>query len=92
MKKLLEKLWYGNICPDSECRCEAKETKELIGYITNHHDSLMATLTDKQKKLLEKLDDCNAELAEINEREIFVYAFRLGARIVAKILGSDTEA
>ena len=52
-----------------------------MGYIADHHDALLGMLTKKQKETPPKFDDCYAELTEINEREIFVYAFRLGMRI-----------
>ena len=39
----------------------------------------------EQKETLEKFDDCYAELTDINEREIFVYAFRLGMRIAIEV-------
>ena len=81
MKSILEELWYNNIYPDSDYRKSTKETKELIGYIAAHRENLQSTLTDKQKEILEKFDDCYAELTGINEREIFVYAFKLGAKI-----------
>ena len=88
---ILEELWYGNVCPNTGC-CEAtKETKELMGYIADHHDNLRATLTDKQKEILEKFDDCYAELTDINEREIFVYAFRLGAKIMLEVMLPTAE-
>ena len=86
MRSILEELWYGNICPNNEYREATKEAKELMGYIADHHDNLQATLTDKQKELLEKFDDCYAELTDINEREIFVYAFRLGAKIGIEVM------
>ena len=86
MKSVLEELFYGNLCPNTDCRSQEKEVKELMGYIADHHDNLQATLTDKQKEVLEKFDDCYAELTDINEREIFVYAFRLGARIAIEVL------
>ena len=86
MKSILEELFYGNVCPNTDCRSIDKETKELMGYIADHHDDLLATLTDKQKEILEKFDDCYDELTDINEREIFVYAFRLGARIAIEVL------
>ena len=69
----------------------AKETKELIGYIATHHDNLSATLDEKQKDILQRFDDCWSELSEINEREIFVYAFRLGARIAIEVMSLDIE-
>ena len=80
MKNILEELWYGNICPDSYFGQTSAEEKELLGYIVRHTDALYATLTVEQKEILEKRDDCQAELTGITERDIFVYAFRLGAR------------
>ena len=86
MKSILEELFYGNVCPNTDCRSADKETKELMGYIADHHDALNGTLTDKQKEIFEKFNDYYDELTDINEREIFVYAFRLGARIAIEVL------
>ena len=86
MRSILEELFYGNVCPNTDCRSKDKETKQLMGYIADHHDALSRELTDKQKEILEKFDDCYAELTDINEREIFVYAFRLGAQIAIEVL------
>ena len=63
-----------------------------MGYVTDHHDALMSELTDKQKEILEKFDDCYNELTDINEREIFVYAFRLGARIAIEVLFPNADS
>ena len=89
MKSILEELFYGNVCPNTDCRSNTKETKELMGYVADHHDTLFAGLTDKQKETLEKFDDCYTELTDINEREIFVYAFKLGMRIAVEVLFID---
>lgn len=91
MRSILEELWYGNISPNDGYYKITKTTKDLMGYIADHHDNLYKTLTDAQKEMLEKLDDCHAELIDINEREIFVYAFRLGARIVIEVMNFDTQ-
>ena len=91
MRNLLEELWYGNVCPSDECRETTKESKELMGFIARHHDNLQATLTEKQKETLEKLDDGYAELSDINDRQTFVYAFRLGARIAIEVMRVDEE-
>ena len=92
MRSILEELFYGNVCPNTDCRSKGKETKELIGYIADHHHDLSATLNDKQKELFEKFNDCYDELTDINEREIFVYAFRLGARIAIEVLLHDQNS
>ena len=51
----------------------------------DNSELILGMLTDKQKETLEKFDDCYAELTEINEREIFLYAFRLGMRIAIEV-------
>ena len=91
MEYLLNELWYGNICPHIGCRESNEETKKLVGYVADHHESLRATLTDKQKEILGKLDDCYAELTDMNERNIFVYAFRLGARMMLEVTLPKSE-
>jgi len=91
MKSIIEELWRGNICPSTESQVETVEKKELMGYVAEHHDKLQSTLTDEQKRILEKFDDCYAELTDISEREIFTYAFQLGARIAIEVMGFDAE-
>jgi hypothetical protein len=91
MKSILEELFYGNICPSFDGREPNKEARQLMKYIADHHDNLLGTLTEKQKETLEKFDDCQAELTDINERELFIYAFRLGARIAIEVLFPKDE-
>lgn len=86
MRFILEELFYGNICPNTDCRSHDKETKQLMGYIADHHDNLLSTLNDQQKEILEMFDDYYNELTDINEREIFSYAFRLGMMIAIEVL------
>ena len=89
MKSILEELWYGNICTETDSRTTTPEMKQLMEYMARHHETLLATLNDEQKETFEKFDDCWDELTDINEREIFVYAFRLGANMAIDILSAD---
>ena len=89
MKSILEELWYGNICPETDSRTTTPEMKQLMEYMARHHDNLMETMTDEQKDIFERFDDCWDELTDINKREIFVYAFRLRARIAIDVLSAD---
>ena len=86
MRSILEELFYGNICPSTDCRSADKETKQLMGYIADHHDNLLSTLNEQQTEILEKLDDCFNELTDINERDIFIYAFKFGAKLVFALM------
>lgn len=62
-----------------------------MGYIADHHDNLLATLNEHQNEILEKFDDCYNELTDISERELFSYAFKLGARIMLAIISEREE-
>ena len=57
------------------------EMKELIEYMARHHDDLLKTMTDEQKEIFEKFDDCWSEYASYAEEAIFEYAFKLGMQI-----------
>ena len=76
MRSILEELFYGNVCPSSHYY-SSEQTKELMGYISNHYDNLKETLTDKQKEELEKYEDCYLKLTDINQRETFIHSFKL---------------
>ena len=86
MRTILEELFYGNVCPNSDCRNNEKETKELMGYIADHHDKLLKELTDEQKETFEKFDDCWSEYMSLAEAAIFEYAFKLGMQIAIETL------
>ena len=86
MRSILEELFYGNVRPSDNCKNHSEQVKQLMGYIADHHDRLFKTLSGEQKEMLEKFDDCSSELTCINERELFAYAFRLGAQITMEML------
>ena len=87
MKSILDELWYGNICPESN----SEEMKQLMKYMARHHDSLMATMTDEQRDVFEHFDDCWGEYACLAEKSIFIYAFKLGMQLTIEVLISDED-
>ena len=86
---VIKELWHGNIVPQDDSRNNSREMKQLMEYMARHHDDLLKSMTDEQKETFEKFDDCYSELTGINERDIFVYAFRLGMRIAIEVLSPD---
>ena len=63
--------------------------KCLMEYIARHHDNLLNLMTDEQKDIFERFDDCCSEYASMVEKSIFVYAFRLGARVAIDVLTAN---
>ena len=86
---IIKELWHGNIVPQEDSRTNTKEMKELMGYMTRHHDNLLKTMTDEQKELYEKLHDCCDEYVSLAEAAIFEYAFKLGMQIAIESIKCD---
>ena len=91
MKSILEELWFGNVCPDVMMGKMSEEEKELAEYITAHHEKLNSILNDEQKKAFEKYVDCQEEYSFHSDKEIFIYGFCLGARIMLEVMRETDE-
>ena len=91
MQKILEKLWYGDLCPIENYRESHELSLDMVEYIRKHRKDLKDTMTDEQKAIFEKLDDCEDELDNMCQREIFSYAFRLCARIAIEVMRQDLD-
>ena len=86
MKNIINELWHGNIIPHEDSRNNTKEMKELMEYMARHHEDLLKTMTDEQKEIFEKFEDCWGEYATYAEEAIFEYAFKLGMQIAIETL------
>ena len=91
MKNILGELWHGNISPQEDSRNNTPEMKQLMDYMARHHDDLLKVLTEEQRDIFERFDDCWSEYASLAEEAIFVYAFRLGASMMLDILCKENE-
>ena len=86
MKLVINELWLGNIDPQNDSRNNSKKIKELMEYMTRHHEDLLKTMTDEQKAIFEKFNDCWSEYVSLSEAAIFTYAFKLGMQIMIEAL------
>ena len=84
--KVIKELWHGNIVPQEDSRNNSHEMKELMEYMARHHDDLLKSMTDEQKEIFEKFDDCWSEYMSLAEAAIFEYAFKLGANLILNVL------
>ena len=91
MRSIINELWHGNIVPQEDSRNNTKEMKELISYIARHDEDLGKLLTEEQKAIFEKYQDCWNEYVSLSEAAIFEYAFKLGARLIYEALCEHSE-
>ena len=85
MKDTIEELWRGNVIPGEDSRTNSPEMKELLSYMARHHEDLEKSFTDEQKETFEKFHDCWGEYMSLAGKAIFVYAFKLGGRLILAI-------
>ena len=78
--------WHGNIIPQEDSRTNSKEMKELLGYMSRHHEDLEKSFSEEQKEIFEKFHDCWSEYMSLGEAAIFEYAFKLGMQIAIETL------
>ncbi|MBQ7572722.1 MAG: hypothetical protein IJT23_00510 [Clostridia bacterium] len=86
MRELLDELWYGNVTPQEQYTNHHPEVDELLRLADKNLTKLSDTLTEEQKELLKKYDESIGELNSIIERDLFIYAFRLGGRFMVEML------
>ena len=86
MMSIIQELWHGNIIPQEDSRTNSTEMKELLGYMSRHHEDLEKSFTEEQKDIFEKFHDCWSEYASLAEEAIFAYAFKLGGRLMLETL------
>lgn len=89
MRSIINELWHGNIIPQEDSRINSKEMKELLGYMSRHHEDLEKSFSEEQIEIFEKFHDCWSEYASLSEAAIFEYAFKLGARTMVDIMSED---
>ena len=85
MKSIIRELWQGNIMPPDDARKNTPEMAQLLEYISRHNEDLQKTMTDEQKEIFEKFQDCWSEYASLSDEALFEYAFRLGARLAIEL-------
>ena len=92
MRSIINEIWHGKIIPQEDSRNNTKEMKELLNYMSRHHEDLEKTLSNEQKVIFEKFHDCWSEYMSLCEAAIFEYAFKLGAQITFEaLISKDNE-
>ena len=82
---VLEEFWYGNLDPAEYDASPSEEYKEILRLISRNEDKLLATMTDAQKELFSRYQNCVREYQAMAECILFQNSFRLGARIMIEV-------
>lgn len=86
MTSVIEKLWDNNLDLDKSRPEKSIEMKDIIQRLEELREDLFSTLTEDQIKTFKDYESDYAKITALSEKEIFVYAFKLGARMGLEIV------
>ncbi len=82
--RMIEDLFYGNICPCEKSLTCGSEYSHLLELTVKYEEKLSVLLSPQQKEAYEKVKDCMTDMNNILEKEAFIDGFRLGMKLMAE--------
>ncbi len=84
---VLKDLYWGNISPTERSIRPGSDYKKASAQICEQINRLLEILTPEEKAQLEAIDSLRNNMATLAEEDMFIYGFRLGARIMLDVVG-----
>ncbi len=91
MRSIIEELYYGNIVPTDRDVVKGSEYANLLHLLSRNSTELEETLTEAQKEVFEKYNDCYAEISDANEATAFALGFKIGLRLAVEAMSDARE-
>ena len=85
----IQDLYYGRISPYEMSISTTPEYQKMKALADKNEDLLRETLSDEQKKLLEKLTECITDISSISERDMFIAGFKLGVNLMIDVIKDE---
>ena len=83
---VLEDLYMGDIRPSERSFKRESQYSRALNEAVKAGDALLDTLAEKQKEQFEAYMSAQREVNVLTDCETFIYAFRLGAKIMMDVL------
>jgi hypothetical protein len=84
--QVLEDLYLGDIHPSERSFKKDSQYSRALNKVVKIGDALLGTLTEKQREQFEAYMTAQHEVNVLTDCETFIYAFRLGAKIMIDVL------
>ena len=96
---VLRELWRGEISPTDRRVRQGSEYQQRAAEARKQIAEFAAMLSPEAKERMEEINDQKHSMAMLAEEDVFIYGFRLGARMILDVMGdyegqfcSPTEA
>ena len=83
---ILEDLYMGDIHPSERSFKKDSQYSKALNNVVKEGDALIGSLTEKQKEQFEAYMSAQREVNVLTDCETFIYAFRLGVKIMMDVL------
>jgi len=87
--QVLEDLYMGNIHPSERSFKKDSQYSRALNEVVKIGDALLGTLTEKQREQFEAYMTAQRKVNMLTDCETFIYAFRLGAKIMLDVLTEE---
>ncbi len=84
---LLDRLWRGNITPSDRYVRPDSEYKKTSKAFCDAIDRLLEVLPPEGKEYWNEVDRLKSNMVMLAEEDVFIYGFRLGARMMLDVVG-----
>ena len=84
MENVIDDLYFGRIHPCE--RNSSPEEQQLTGELAEHYERLLEVMTEEQREHFVKIKDGLQEIGMLAERDMFMYGFRLGMRLMVEVM------
>ena len=83
----LERLWRNGLSPSERYCDKNSEYKKLLRSLCEESNKVAAELSTEGKQAFEEHERIQLALIGISEEDVFINAFRLGARLMLDVIG-----
>ena len=85
---VLRELWRGEISPTDRRVRQGSEYQQRAAEVRKQMMELAAMLSPEVKERMDTINDLKHDLSMMAEEDVFIYGFRLGARMILDVMGN----
>ena len=85
---VLRELWRGEISPTDRRVRQGSEYQQRAAEVRKQMMEFAKVLSPEAKERMETITDLKHSLSMLAEEDVFIYGFRLGARMMLDVMGS----
>ncbi|MCT4635499.1 MAG: hypothetical protein N4A31_04560 [Rickettsiales bacterium] len=89
MKRILEKLYFGEIYRNEEVLPSGKEFEQINGRVSKLESEFTSRLSEAEFKLYDEFSSTQNERDSYYYLETFIEGFKIGARMMMEVLSDE---